>query len=138
MRAHSDPDLLLVESMLTPSLDDARSSLDYWERRRKALPLHRRGARREAREMAARWDERVRVAQQARFDASPVGRLFAAVGISSAWIRQLSFNKRWFFALAWAFVPPQVKLVAGAVLATWLLVVLAALSVFLAILVQLT
>ena len=69
MRAHGDPDLLLVEEMLAPpSADDARSSLEYWERRRAALPVYRRAARREARDMAARWQDRLLAAEQARAD----------------------------------------------------------------------
>ena len=48
-----DPDHLLIERMLAPPpLEDARSSLDYWRRRRKSLPLYRRAARREAKEIA--------------------------------------------------------------------------------------
>ena len=134
-----DPDLVLVDTMLAPPpIDDARSSLEYWQRRRKTLPLYRRGARREAREMAARWEGRVRAAQQARFEASPFGRLLAALGFSNAWAYWVRLRDGSFLRLAWAFVPHKVKLVAGAVLATWLLVVFAALSVVVAILVQLT
>ena len=84
--AERDADLVLIERMLAPPpLEDARSSLEYWQRRRKALPLYRRSARREAKEMAVRWQERVRAAELARFEASTVGRLFARLGISSVW-----------------------------------------------------
>src|ERR1043165_2438298 len=82
MRDRRAPDLVLVDEMLSPPpLEDARRSLEYWQQRHRALPLYRRRARREAMEMARRWEERVRAAQQARFDASPVGRLLAALGI---------------------------------------------------------
>jgi hypothetical protein len=127
---HPDPDLVLVEGMLAPpALDDARNSLEYWQQRRKSLPVYRRGARREAKEMAARWEGRVRAARQARFESSPVGRLLTALGIPTEWIHQLRVGKRGLFLLAWAFVPPKVKLVAGAVAATWLIMVLAAVTV---------
>jgi hypothetical protein len=62
MLTKSDPDLALIEQMRAPPpLEDARSSLEYWQRRRKALPLYRRAARREAKEMTVRWQERVRL-----------------------------------------------------------------------------
>jgi hypothetical protein len=124
--AHRDPDLVLVDSMLAPPpLADARSSLEYWQQRRRALPLHRRSARQEAREMADRWEGRVRAAQQARFDASLIGRALAALGISSVWVRGLRFNKRGVLAAAWMFVPPKLKLIAGAVVLAWLSLALA-------------
>ena len=72
MHADRDPDLLLVESMLAPPpLDDARRSLEYWQRRQRNLPFYRRAARREAREMATHCEERVRAAEQARFEVEP-------------------------------------------------------------------
>jgi hypothetical protein len=139
VRAYRDPDLVLVESMQAPPpLDDARRSLEYWQHRRKALPLYRRAARREATEMASRWEGRVRAARIASFEASPLGRFFAGFGISMGWLLRVPIGKRGLFALAWAFVPPQVKLLAGAVAATWLLVALAAFSVIVLVLVQLT
>src|SRR6476619_7718091 len=87
MRGHRDPDLVLVEEMLAPPpLEDARRSLEYWQQRHRALPLYRRRDRREAIEMARRWETRVRAAQQARFDASPIGRMLAAFGLRlDAW-----------------------------------------------------
>jgi hypothetical protein len=133
-----DPDLVLVESMQAPlPLDDARSSLDYWERRSRALPRYRRSDRREAREMAARWEGRVRAAQQARFDAGWAGRTFATLGISTAWIRSLRIDKRGLFLFAWMFVPFKAKLIAGAVVAAWLLVMLAVIALTVTVFVQL-
>jgi hypothetical protein len=133
-----DPDLVLVESMLAPPpLEDARSSLEYWEHRRKTLPLHRRSARREAREMASRWEGRVRAAQQLRFDASLLGRFLAAVGISTSWIRRVPVGKRGLFALAWMFIPRKAKLVAGAVVAAWLVVALGVMTLAVAVFAQL-
>ena len=129
MRAQRDPDLLLVEVMSAPPpLDDARRSLEYWERRHQALPLYQRRARREAREMAARWDERVRAAEQARFESSLLGRILTAVGLSAAFTRRVRFTKWGLFSLAWVFVPRRIKLVAAGLVAAWVLVALGLIS----------
>jgi hypothetical protein len=123
MRAQRDPDLLLVEVMSAPPpLDDARRSLEYWERRHKALPLYHRRARREAREMAARWDERVRAAELARFESSVVGRLVAWLGLSSAFAHRVRFTKLGLLSLAWAFLPRRIKLVAAGLVTAWVVV----------------
>jgi hypothetical protein len=125
MPSDRDPDLLLIERMLAPPpLDDARSSLDYWRRRKKNLPLYRRVARREATEMATRWEERVRAAEQARFEASPVGRLLTAVGIPGRWLRRVRIGKRALFLLAWALVPRRLKLFAGGLVAVGVMLVI--------------
>src|SRR5262245_24394309 len=79
-----DRDLVLIEEMLAPPpLEDARSSLEYWERRRKALPIYKRSARREAKEMAVRWEERARAAELAGFDERCATRPLTRLGISS-------------------------------------------------------
>jgi hypothetical protein len=123
VRAHPDPDTLLVEAMLAPPpLADARRSLEYWELRKKTLPLHRRGARREAREMAARWETRVRAAERVRFEASPAGRVLNALGLSSLFVYRARLSKRGVLSLAWVLVPPKIKLVAGGLVAAWLIV----------------
>jgi hypothetical protein len=125
MRSHGDPDLLLIESMTAPPpLEDARRSLDYWRTRGRALPLYRRAARREAREMAMRWEERVRAAELARFQESPVGRLLGALGIRLGWLSRLRMGKRGLLLFVWGLVPWRLKLVAGGVVAASLLVVL--------------
>jgi hypothetical protein len=130
-----DRDELLVEEMLAPPpLEDARRSLEYWQQRRRALPLYRRQARREAVEMARRWEGRVRAAQQARFDASPVGKLLAALGIR-LYVWRFKFTKWGLLSLAWAVVPRKAKLVAGGLMTAWLLVavgIVAACAVLLA------
>jgi hypothetical protein len=129
MPAVRDPDLVLVESMLAPPpLDEARSSLEYWQTRRRALPRYRRGARREAREMAARWEDRVRAAERLRFDASLLGRALAALGISSAWIWQFRFRKREVVRLGWSLVPRKLKLAAGTVAVTGLILAVGAIA----------
>jgi hypothetical protein len=138
MRDRRDTDLLLIEEMLAPpSLEDARRSLEYWQQRHEALPLYRRRDRREAVEMARRWETRVRAAQQARFDSSPVGRLLAAFGVRLyAW--RFAFTKRGVLSLAWAAVPRQVKLVAGGLAAAWLVVAAGIFAVCVTLLAQLT
>jgi len=129
MRANRDPDLLLVKQMLAPpSVDDARRSLEYWQRRREALPVYRRAARREAREMAARWHDRLLAAEQVRFEASLAGRLLARVGISKLWLLRARFTKLGLISLAWSFVPRQVKFVAGVAAAAWLIMLTAGLA----------
>jgi len=125
MRARPDPDLLLVERMLAPPpLDDARRSLEYWRRRRKTLPVYKRRARREAREMALRWDERVRAAERLRFDSTVLGRILKAVGVSSFYRRNVPETKWRLVRLGWALVPRNLKLVAGGLIAAWLFVLL--------------
>jgi hypothetical protein len=117
-----DPDLVLVESMLAPPpLEDARRSLEYWERRQKSLRLYQRRARQEAREMALRWESRVRAAERVRFEATVSGRILAAVGLSGLWTQRIRFGKQRLFFLAWALTPRKLKLVAGGLVAAWLL-----------------
>ena len=54
-------------------LDDARELLAYWEQRARRLPRWAVMRRREAREMARRWRERVRHAEQARYGRGLLG-----------------------------------------------------------------
>jgi len=124
MRAERDPDLVLIESMLAPPpLEDARSSLEYWQRRRKALPLHRRAARREAKVMATRWQERVRAAELAGFEASMAGRLLARLGISSIWFQRVQTTSQLLSWVVWAVVLRKVKLVLTSFAAIGILIV---------------
>ncbi len=119
-----DPDLLLIERMLAPPpLDDARDSLAYWQTRRKSLPLYQRAARREAKEMAMRWQERVRAAELARFESSPIGRLLARLGISSIWFQRVRLASELLSWVAWAVVLRKVKLVLGGFAALGILIV---------------
>ena len=112
--AVQDPDQLLVEQMLAPPpLEDAQRSLEYWQARRKQLPLYRRSARREAKEMAVRWQDRVCAAELARFEASSIGRLLARLGISSIWFQRVQLASRLMSWVVWAVVLRKVKLVLG-------------------------
>ncbi len=128
MRGRPDPDLLLVEAMLAPPpLEDARRSLEYWQRRRRELPVYRRAARREARELAERWTERVRAAERVQFESSVPGRVLKALGLS--YVRFLRPTKPGLFAFAWMLLPRRIKLVALGLVATWLVVIAAVLVV---------
>jgi hypothetical protein len=138
MRAHRDPDLVLVEEMLAPPpLDEARSALAYWERRRKGLPVYRRAARREAKVLATRWQERVRDAEAARFASSPIGRVLLTLGVPRRWLARVRIGKRTLFVLAWTLVPRRLKLVAGGFAAAGLLVMAAAVASLAVLLAQL-
>jgi hypothetical protein len=69
-----DPDELLIEEMLRPPpLEQARGSLDFWRRRRSALPLYRVSARREAKEMIRRSRAQVAAAERIRFGTGLAG-----------------------------------------------------------------
>jgi hypothetical protein len=52
---------------------EARELLAYWEGRARRLPRWAVMRRREARDMARRWRERVRAAEQARYGAGVLG-----------------------------------------------------------------
>jgi hypothetical protein len=56
-------------------LGDARESLAYWEQRSMTLPRRAVRARREAREMVARWQARVAEAERAAYGRGLLGAL---------------------------------------------------------------
>jgi hypothetical protein len=60
--------------MATAEITEAREALDYWSRRASTLPWHRRAARREARELAARWRVRLVNAHLDRWGAGGLAR----------------------------------------------------------------
>jgi hypothetical protein len=129
MRAQRDPDQVLVEAMLAPPpLEDAQRSLAYWEQRYTGLPLYKRAARREAREMRARWEQRVRDAERFRFEASVAGKILRALGISGLVVYRSQLTKTRVLAFGWALVPRRLKLVAAGVAAVWLVVVIGMLT----------
>ena len=57
-------------------LVEARESLDYWERRAHTLPPWAILKRREAREMAARWRERVSEAERLEYGVGLIATIF--------------------------------------------------------------
>ena len=124
--ATDDPDLLLIEAMREPpALEQARSSLDFWRRRRSALPIYRWNARREANEMLGRWQERVLAAERRRYGtglSGLVSRLLA--GDAPSWWLSVSGLR----GLAWRLVPRRLVVLAAAVVAAWLLLCVLALA----------
>jgi hypothetical protein len=58
------------------ALPEARESLSYWETRLQTLPRRAVRQRREAREMAARWRERVTQAELAEYGPGLIGTVF--------------------------------------------------------------
>ena len=56
-------------------LDDAREALTYWETRAHSLPRHAVRRRREARDMAARWQVRVAEAERTVYGRGLLGAL---------------------------------------------------------------
>jgi hypothetical protein len=78
--------------------------------------------------MATRCEERVRAAEQAQFEASPVGRLLIALGVSSLWLRRMRSAEPVLFWLAWAFLARRMRLVAGRFAAVGLILVVGAVA----------
>jgi hypothetical protein len=66
--------------MLATDLTDARESLAYWEDRQRRLPPYAVRARREARDMAARWRTRVAQAERAMYGSGLLGTLLFLLG----------------------------------------------------------
>jgi hypothetical protein len=73
--------------------------------------------------MAVRWQERVRAAELARFEASVAGRLLARVGISSVWYQRVQVASQLLSWVAWAVVLRKVKLVLTSFAALGILIV---------------
>jgi hypothetical protein len=108
--AAPDQDLVLIEEMLAPPpLEDARSSLEFWERRRRSLPLYRLSARREAKAMAGRWHQRVVDAELVRFERSFFGRVLKRVGLSRVWVQRGSVGRGLVFDIAWVLISRRTR-----------------------------
>ena len=118
--ASSDPDsVLLAELGGPPPLEQARSSLEYWTRRRASLPVYKRSARREADDMIRRCRERVAEAERRRYGTGLPGlirRLLA--GDRPSW----GTARVGVAALIWMIVPRSLVMAATAFVAVWLLV----------------
>jgi hypothetical protein len=110
MRAASDRDLVVIQEMLAPPpLEDARSSLEFWQRRRKSLPRYRVSARREAKMMTGRWQERVIDAELVRFERTVFGKLLKKVGVSRIWVQRESVGRGIVFDIAWALLSRRMR-----------------------------
>ena len=73
--------------MSTTDLAEGLESLDYWRSRRQRLAWYRFGARREAAEMTARWEGRVRAALFSERGASLRLRASAAMTLIGVGLR---------------------------------------------------
>lgn len=71
--------------------------------------------------MALRWEARVRAAERVRFEATVFGRILAALGLSGLWAQRVRFGEQRLFFLAWALTPRKLKLIAGGLMAAWVL-----------------
>jgi hypothetical protein len=115
-----DADQLLIQQMrCPPPLEQARSSLEFWRQRRRALPVYRVMARREAAEMTRRWHAEVEAAAQLRYGTGLIGlvrRLLA--GEPLAWKPGVGPA---LVTLALRLVPRRVMIAVAAAAATCLL-----------------
>ena len=86
-----DEDRLVADMLAPPPLEQAQDSVDFWRRRRSALPLYRRRARREAERRLTEAEAQLRAARRAKFGPTLLEQLSEAVGItiSPARIRHL-------------------------------------------------
>jgi hypothetical protein len=121
MRAR-DPDEVLIQELLRPPpLEQARASLDFWQRRRKALQLYRVRARREAKEMIRLTREQVAAAERLRYGSGLPGlirRLLAREPLAWRFRRNVTI-----VSFSWQIWPRRVvDVVATCVLVTIVLV----------------
>jgi hypothetical protein len=76
-----EDDRLIAEASAPPTLDEARETLAFWEKRLSGLHVYERAERREAREAVARSKQQVRDAERASYGPSPLAQLLDALGI---------------------------------------------------------
>ena len=88
--------------------------------------------------MAARWEARLRAAERVRFESTLAGRILVWLGLSRFFERPAGLTQWRLISFAWLLVPRRIKLVAGAVLAAWVIVAIATFTVVAAVLAQLT
>jgi len=74
-------DALLADVTAPPALEQARESYEYWDHRLATLPAHKRAARREAEQMAARWKERLAAAERERNGPGLLEQLLNVLGV---------------------------------------------------------
>src|SRR3954454_14218797 len=74
-------------------LVDGLESLQYWRGRRERLAWYRVSARREAKVMATRWEQRVRAALLTERGVSVGTRAAAAVLLGRIWLGRVSIRK---------------------------------------------
>jgi hypothetical protein len=76
-----EDDQLIVEASAPPTLDEARETLTFWEKRLAGLHFYERAERREAQEAVARSKQQVRLAERASYGPSALEQLMDALGI---------------------------------------------------------
>ncbi|MBA3806943.1 MAG: hypothetical protein H0X28_00910 [Solirubrobacterales bacterium] len=72
---------LLADLTAPPPLEEVRKSFEYWTHRRATLPIYRRADRKEAEQMAARWKERLTVAEREKYGPGLLDQLLEALGV---------------------------------------------------------
>jgi|GEM_PF-3611186 len=77
-------DALLAEATAPPALQDAREAYLFWQHRLHALPVHKRGERKEAEQMAARWKARLAEAEREHYGPGLVEQLLSVLGVRRA------------------------------------------------------
>jgi hypothetical protein len=118
-----DPDELLIEELLRPPpLEQARASLEFWQRRRRALQLHRVRARREAKEMIRLAREQVAAAERLRYGTGLAGLIRRLLAGERPW--RLG-HKRVVVHVAWSGRPRRIVDVAAVCVLVTVFVVLA-------------
>ncbi len=100
---------MIQEMLAPPPVEDARSSLEFWQRRHRSLPLYRVSARREAKVMAGRWQERVIDAELVRFERTFFGGLLKRMGVSRIWVQRGSVGRGIVFDLAWTLLSRRMR-----------------------------
>jgi hypothetical protein len=116
----SADDALLARLQAPPDLDEGTEALAYWRRRRTDLPWYRLAARREAAQMTAVWERRVRAALIAQRGMPATALLRAGKLIAATWLRR--FTGRVVRAAAIATAVAVVLIVVPAVLVMDLLI----------------
>lgn len=81
LAALNEDDRLIVEASSPPTLDEARKTLAFWEKRLAGLHVYERSERHEAQEAVVRSKQQVRDAERASYEPSPLQQLLDALGI---------------------------------------------------------
>src|SRR3954451_16249198 len=79
--------------MSTVDLREGMESLEYWRDRSRRLAWYRLGARREAKEMASRWEMRVRDAALRQRGVAFGARVAAGLLLARIWVPRLRFRR---------------------------------------------
>ncbi len=111
----------------------ARSDTDLLAVQQAPAPI----ARRKADAIAARRQWWARAAERVHLEFRPAGWLLITLGILRLWLKRPRLGKRTVFGLAWAFVPPKLKLAAGGVAAGALILLAGAIAALVLVLNQL-